>query len=133
MSAPHRIAAVVLLPLLAGCTAFRSVSPSSDISAKRPLQLWVWRTDGSLVVMNHPHMVGADTLVGIVGGVSQKIPVAEVQSTRERRFSLVRTALLVPGGVALALGAGDLIGSLGQNRGSGSVYDCTPRHLCPPQ
>lgn len=96
----RRIVSGFLIPILTGCTTFAAVSsPTEFITVSRPGQLWVTRTDGSLVVLRTPRMVG-DTLIGLINGRLYQAPMSDVQRVQTRRPAPGRTLILVGASVA---------------------------------
>ena len=125
----HRIAAT-LLPLVAlsmACTSVVPVSPATFVSSKAPGQVWVTKTDNSVVAVGSPHIV-ADTLTGFVNGEYAEMPLASVQSMRARQPAPRRTVLLL-GGITLA-GAGAVTLTVKALQGSSSPLDNNPNPNC---
>jgi hypothetical protein len=89
----------VVCALLAGCTATRTVE-RADLSPSNPLtRVWVTRADHTTVVVDHPR-VSADSLIGLVDGQLQRLPLSEATALRVREPSPERTAGLVFVGAA---------------------------------
>jgi hypothetical protein len=109
---------VVAAGLLAGsfdltipaCTTFGPVSPKQFIVASRPQQVWLWKTDSSVVLVRGPHFLpGSDTLVGVVDGVYQEIPLSDIRQVKASRAAPLRTAALVIGAGALVITSAALL------------------------
>ena len=81
-----------------GCTTFGPVNPENFITAKKPLDVWVMRTDSSVVHLYRPRFLG-DTLTGFVDGQYRTIRPAELQGVQARRPAPGRTVLLMVSGV----------------------------------
>ena len=100
-----KVGAVVLALLsLAGCHTMRPVS-LDDVSAMRPGQVRVTRTDRSVVVVYGPRLL-ENRLVGFVDGKYQVMPVADVQLVMMRQPAAGRTAALLAAGT---IGAAALV------------------------
>src|SRR5438874_1301334 len=74
----HRLAAAALIAAAWGCTTFGPVNARDYVTAKRPPEIWVWKSDSSVVQMRGPHFLGADTLVGLIEGAYTEVPISEV-------------------------------------------------------
>jgi hypothetical protein len=86
---------------MAGCTTFGTVPPKEFIIAKRPQQVWVFKADSSVVLVRGPHFLsGGDTLVGLVEGSYQEMPLSDVKQVKATRQAPVRTFGLVAGSAA---------------------------------
>ena len=84
----------VICALLAGCTATRPVE-RADLSPPNALtRVWVTRADHTTVVLDSAR-VSADTLIGLVDGQPQRLPLSEATALRIREPSPDRTAGLV--------------------------------------
>jgi hypothetical protein len=106
----YRLITAVLLFALTGCTTFGPVSAKEYITAKRPQQVWVWRADSSVILVRGPHFLSAsDTLVGLVEGAYQEMPLSEISQVKANRAAPLQTTALVVGSVGLALGGAILI------------------------
>lgn len=94
------------LLLTAACTATRTVQ-RAELSPPNPqTRVWVTRADHTTVVLDSAR-VSADSLVGIVAGQPERLPLSEAMALRVREPSPDRTAGLVflgaSGVLALAL------------------------------
>ena len=102
---PYRMLAGGLILAMAGCTTFGTVPPKEFIMAKRPQQVWVFKADSSVVLMRGPHFLsGGDTLVGLVEGSYQEMPLSQIQQVKASRQAPMRTTALVVGGVGAIVG-----------------------------
>jgi hypothetical protein len=116
-----RATAGILLASTAACTTFGTVPTREFITAHRPPQVWVFKADSSVVLMRGPHFIGGgDTLVGMVEGGYQELPLSDVQQVKASRSAPMHTALLVVGGVAVVVGAATLV-----HKGSAPATTCT--------
>jgi hypothetical protein len=89
------------LLLTAACTSVHTVQ-SADLSPPNPpTRLWVMREDHSTVVVDYPR-VSADSLIGVVRGWPERLPLSEVAVLRVREPAPDRTAALVFGAVVAA-------------------------------
>ena len=85
--------------LLAACTTVRTVE-RAELSPPNPLtRVLVTRADHSTVVVDYPR-VSADSLIGVVSGWPERLPLSEVALLRVREPSPERTAGLVFVGAA---------------------------------
>jgi hypothetical protein len=81
------------------CTTFGPVNPKQFIISSRPQQVWLWKADSSVVLVRGPHFLpGSDTLVGVVDGAYQEIPLSEIRQVKASWSAPARTAALVVGG-----------------------------------
>src|ERR1700704_5305786 len=71
-SALTRAVAGALLGAQFGCTSFGPVAPKEYIPIQHPAQIWVTRSDNSVVKMQLPKLLG-DTLVGYINGDYQEM------------------------------------------------------------
>jgi hypothetical protein len=82
------------LLLTAACTATRPVQ-RAELSPPNPLtRIWVTRADHTTVVLDSAR-VSADTLIGLVDGQPQRLPLSESTVLRVREAAPDRTAGLV--------------------------------------
>ena len=96
-----RTIAAVLTTCMLGCTTFGPVNPKQYIIARRPAEVWIWKADSSVMLMRGPHFLsGSDTLVGVVEGAYQEMPLTDIQQVKASRPAPGRTAALVIGSVA---------------------------------
>ncbi len=107
-----RLAATLLITVLCGsaCEVWRTerVAPEFLLATRHPAKLWVTRTDGTQIVLEHPVLRG-DTLSGTrprsTGQDEVRIPLTDVRQVATRGFSAGRTLGLGVGMAALAYGA----------------------------
>lgn len=99
------VRSVSLVLLAAGAAACHTMRPMTleSLPAQSPGQVWVTRTDQSVVLVEAPRVVN-NGLVGLIDGKYNVIPVAEVHQVAARRIAPAKTAILVGAG-ALAAGA----------------------------
>jgi hypothetical protein len=92
------------LLLTAACTTLHTVQPA-DLSAPTPPapgRVWVTRADHTTVVFDYVRVSG-DSLLGLVDGQPQRLPLSEATVLRVREPAPDRTAGVVFLGVAAAL------------------------------
>ena len=90
-----RAIAGILLVSTAACTTFGTVPTREFIAGHRPPQVWVFKTDSSVILVRGPHFIGGgDTLVGMVEGGYQEMPVSDIQQVKATRQAPMHTALL---------------------------------------
>jgi hypothetical protein len=87
------------LLLTAGCTTLHTVQPADLSAPNPPARIWVTRADHSTVVFNDLRVSG-DSLIGMVNGNSERLPLSEAMVLRVREPAPDRTAKLVFLGVA---------------------------------
>jgi hypothetical protein len=87
------------LLLTTACTTLNTVEPADLTSSNPPARVWVTRADHSAVVFNDARVIG-DSLIGIVDGQPQRLPLSEAAVLRVREPAPDRTAGLVFLGVA---------------------------------
>jgi len=102
------------LLLTAACTAIRTVEPAELSPPNPPSRVWVTRADHSTAVVDAPR-VSADTLIGMVNGWPERLPLSAVTVLRVRERSPDRTAGLVFVGVSAVMGLW-CISSIGRPR-----------------
>jgi hypothetical protein len=95
----------------AACHTMRPI-PLHDVHAARPMQVWVTRTDESVVLMSGPQIVN-ERLAGFVNGRYQVMPAETVKQVLVRRPATGRTVALVAAGVVGAAAAVILISGSG--------------------
>ena len=96
--------------VLLACTTFGPVNPREYVVSSRPQQIWVWKADSSVVLMRGPHfLAGSDTLVGVVEGAYQEIPLSSIQQVKANRRAPLKTAAVVIGGMAFVVSGAVLI------------------------
>jgi len=85
-----------LLPLLVACTHLAPVRhPGQYVTAKAPPRVWVVQAKSDTVrEMTTPRVAG-DTLSGIIAGVEQRIPLADVKEVQAVQGAPRRTAALI--------------------------------------
>jgi hypothetical protein len=82
------------LLLTAACTAIHTVEPADLSPPNPPTRVWVTRADHTTVVFDSAR-VGADSLIGVVNGEPERLPLSEVPVLRVREAAPDRTAGLV--------------------------------------
>ena len=95
---PRLIAAVLLGPVASACTSFGPVSAREYLPIEHPANIWITRSDNTVVKMQAPKLLG-DTLVGYVNGEFQEMKLSQTKQIQARRPQPGRTALLVGGSV----------------------------------
>ena len=99
--------ATVLLLTIPGCTTYGPVDAQTYIIARRPLDVWVTRTDSSVVHFHRPKMRG-DTVGGWIDNEFVTIPPDQIAQVRAHRAAPKRTALLI-GGCIVVIGTAALL------------------------
>lgn len=101
-----RMSTVLALITLSGaaCHSMRPV-PLESLPGANAGQVWVTRTDQSVVLVSGPRIVN-NRLVGFIEGKYQVIPAAEVQQVTVRRVAPAKTGALVAAGL---VGAGTVL------------------------
>jgi hypothetical protein len=94
----------MLTSSLLACTTFGPVPAHDFITAKRPGEIWITDTRGSVVKLEHPGFAG-DTLVGFVNNKYREFLPQDVAVVRAHQPAPGRTAVLVVGGVAVVTAA----------------------------
>jgi hypothetical protein len=96
-----------IMALILGATACSTVqpvkSPTSFVVANSPQRVWITRTDGSVMELGVPHIVG-DTLFGFLGLKLQEIPLESITQMRAVQKAPARTAAVVLGFTLVAGG-----------------------------
>jgi hypothetical protein len=84
------------LLLLSACTHVAPVRhPGEYLTAKAPPRVWVTRAKSDTVhEMTKPHVAG-DTLTGLVGGVEESIPLADLKEVDAVQAAPRRTVALI--------------------------------------
>jgi hypothetical protein len=91
------IAAALMLSLGA-CTSFGPVSAREYLPIEHPSNIWITRSDNTVVKMQAPKLLG-DTLVGYVNGEFQEMRLSQTKQIQAKRPQPGRTALAVGAGV----------------------------------
>src|SRR5207249_8941777 len=99
--------AAILVAAVLGCTTFGPVDARTYIVARRPLDVWVTRTDSSVVHFHRPKMRG-DTVGGWIGAEYLSIPPDSIAHVRAHLPAPRRTALLA-GGRIVVIGSAALL------------------------
>jgi len=99
------VGAATWLLLTAACTTLHTVPPADLGAPNPPARVWVTRADHSTVVFNDLRVSG-DSLIGMVNGKPERLPLSEATVLRVRQLAPGRTAGLVFAG---ALGATALV------------------------
>ena len=113
------------------CTTFGPVNPKQFIIASRPQQVWLWKSDSSVVLMRGPHFLpNSDTLVGVVEGEYQEVPLSDIQQVKASRSAPLQTAALVVGAGALVVTSAVLL----KKSGNSDTLACAhmPPCVCDP-
>ena len=122
------LSASLILGMLstAACHTMRPVA-LEQLGAIRPGQVWVTRTDQTVVLVSGPQIVN-NRLVGFVNGEYQVMPAADVKQVLMRRPATARTATLVAAGAAGAAALVALLSSNGRYNDPCSVAssECEP-------
>ena len=95
------------LACAAACTATRTVKAADLTPSNLPTRVWVTRADHTTVVLESARLSG-DTLIGVVNGQPQRLPLSAVARLRVREPSEARTVALMfagYGGLAVLLSA----------------------------
>ena len=71
------LAAIVATSLIACTTVGPSRSPQKDITVREPRTVWLTRTNGSVIRVDGPRMIG-DTVIGAVEGQYAEVPLSQV-------------------------------------------------------
>jgi hypothetical protein len=102
---PRLLAGLVLSLPMGGCATWRSYDAGPGLSAGQPLPYYLraTRADSSRLVLTAP-FVRADTLHGRRGRDRVAVPVAEIVHLERQRVNPGRTAAVVVGVPAVALG-----------------------------
>jgi hypothetical protein len=94
-----------MLFITAACTTLRPVQPDRLTPPHSPTRVWVTRADQSVAVFDSARVEG-DSLVGIVNGKTERLPLAGA-TIQTRQLSPGRTAALA--GVVAGVGAVALV------------------------
>jgi len=86
----------------AACTAIQTVQPADLSPPNPPTRVWVTRADHTAVVFDSARVRG-DSLVGVVNGQVERLPLSEATVLRVSEPSPDRTAELVFVGATAAL------------------------------
>lgn len=107
---PRLLAALLLSLPVGGCATWRSYDAGPGLSAGQslPYYLRATREDSSRMVLTAP-FVQADTLYGRSDGDRVGVPVAEIIHLERQRVHAGRTAAVVVGVPAVALGVSYVI------------------------
>jgi len=100
----RRIIACILLPCyLVACSSWKTqeASPQQVLADEQPDKVQVTLADGSKIVLEEP-VVSGDTLSGLDDGTPVHIPLADVSSIAVKGTNVVKTGLLVFGGLVVA-------------------------------
>jgi hypothetical protein len=80
--------------LLVACTTVRPVQPADLRAPNPPARVWVTHADHTTVVLDSARLSG-DTLIGLVDGQPQRLPLSEATVLRARGPADARTEGLV--------------------------------------
>jgi hypothetical protein len=103
--------------LAAACTGMRRVEPGQFIPAHKPELVSVWTKPDSVTFVSDPRIEG-DTLIGVVLQARWAIPLKDVVRVEAETSDPKRTAILVAGAAASAVGVFLMSRS---GRGSGEI------------
>jgi hypothetical protein len=95
------LAAVV--GMSASCYTNRTVAPAQLKAERRPEQVWVTLPDKSTMLIKEPELAG-DTLIGMVYGEPERVPLSTAVSIRARQSAPGKTIALAVGGSAAMIG-----------------------------
>jgi hypothetical protein len=100
-----RIRGLALSPLMVAmaCTSMQRVEPAQFIPAHRPEAVSVWTARHAVTIVSDPQVLG-DTLTGVVFGDRWALGLKDILRVEASRASPPRTALLVAGAAASAIG-----------------------------
>jgi hypothetical protein len=85
------------------CTSMQRVEPAQFIPAHKPEAVSVWMTPHAVTIVSDPEVLG-DTLTGVVFGDRWAVGLKNILRVEASLSSPPRTALLVAGAAASALG-----------------------------
>jgi hypothetical protein len=120
-SLPLPLLIAVIIP---GCTAVRQVQPAELAPPHPPTRVWMTRPDHSTIVFDSARASG-DSLVGVVNGAPERLPLSDATVLRAREPSTARTGALM-----LSLGGAAAVVTL--YAVSHGWLDKTPPDSCPP-
>jgi hypothetical protein len=101
------VVALLMAPTVACTTKVLVDNPKTYLVSHRPGEYWITKTDGSVVDLVRPRLMG-DTLVGFINGVFRLIRPGEYGQVRTSRQAPGRTAALAVGVAATITVAGIL-------------------------
>lgn len=93
----------VLVITAASCHTIRTVAPAQLKQERRPEQVWVTFPDKSTMLLKEPELAG-DTLIGMVYGEPERVPLSSSVSIRTRQAAPGKTIALAIGGGAAMIG-----------------------------
>jgi hypothetical protein len=88
------VGAGTCLVLTAACTTLHTVQPADLSPPNPPTRVWATRADHATVVVDYPR-VSADSLIGMVSGWPERLPLSDATVLRVREPAPDRTAGLV--------------------------------------
>jgi hypothetical protein len=100
---PKRGIVLSLLMATMACTSMQRVDPARFIPAHKPEAVSVWTTPHAVTIVSDPQVVG-DTLSGVVVGDRWAVALKDILRVETSLTSPPRTALLVAGAAASAVG-----------------------------
>lgn len=111
------VGGMVLSVAAMGCHRWKvqEATPQSVLEQQHPNAVEVHHRDGSKFRLKYPS-IAQDTLAGVRSGTETRVPLDQVTGLGVRRFSAVRTTLLILSVPAGLLGIG-LVGCGGSNCG----------------
>jgi hypothetical protein len=113
--------------LLASCSTVRTVQPTELSLPHAPARVWVTRADQTIVVFDSAR-VSADSLIGLVDGAPERLPLSEAAVLRARLPSEAHTAALAAVVVGTAAAAVMYL-AFSQSGSAGHHFPCNL--LCP--
>ena len=127
---PRRWAALVLLPLVAGCSSLQPVSVGY-IAETKPRLVYLADAYGAIQAVSHPRLSG-DTVLGTVAGGQRDVavPLSDIERITTLRPNRGRTALLVTG--LTVAGAVAAYGFFSTSGGQSQIV-CTSQQCAFPQ
>jgi hypothetical protein len=99
----QRLAGVTLTMIGAACTSMRPVEPGQFIPAHRPEVVSVWTKPNHVTIVSNPQVIG-DTLSGVVLDEPWARALKDVVKVEATRADPARTAILLAGAAASAVG-----------------------------
>lgn len=121
--AARRSAAAVAAALFA--TGCHTMLPTTigEVGTARPGQVWVTRSNDSVVVVATPKVFG-DTLMGYIEGQFEELPASDLKHLQVKRIAKGRTAALVTAGVIGTATTLYLISGAGDYEDPAATLDC---------
>jgi hypothetical protein len=101
-----------------------------ELSAIRPAEVVVTRTDQSRIVVSGPQTVG-DTLLGYVNGQFEEIPASSLQAMQVKHRDKKKTAALVVAGLAGVAAMAIMVSGAGDHNNPEDTRDCEDDYYQP--